>query len=200
MQELSKGTIVELIGNTSPKNFKGDDFKYAPQFLAQTCAATDGDFNDRFPVVVDILRSAKAIGIDFVVDAGNVKIYPRSSLNSGLTGGLWNLATSMCVYLTIALSRYQNLKIGQLQTTSPAPAPAPVPAPAPALTPVPEVEKKCWCVVNGKLAEKASTGHRCGYFDGYMGKTEMINGKVEHIRVQCMYIGQCMTKGCLHAH
>lgn len=186
MQELSKDTIVELIGNTSPKNFKGDDFKHAPQFLARTCAATDKEFNDRFPAVVDILRSAKAIGIDFVVDAGNVKIYPRSSLNSGLTGGLWNLATSMCVYLTIALSRYQNLKIGQVQTTSPAPAP--------------EVEKKCWCVVNGKLAEKASTGHRCGYFDGYMGKTEMINGKVEHIRVQCMYIGQCMTTGCIYAH
>lgn len=166
---------------SSGPQFEGENFRNALSYLFNMCCSDDKAFVVQLQGVSNILAGAEKLGIIYKVVSGGVVLDPTCTLSVGLM----KMAVSMCQFLTIVLVREKNLMHSEVQK------------------PVPKVEKKsqeCWCVVNGKPVANASTGHRCGFQDGKMGVTIMIDGQIETHPVPCSYKNNCQTKNCIFEH
>lgn len=181
---VTNAMLDELLAkaNSSSPQFKGEDFHHALPVLFKMCCSDDKTFTSNLHAISNILDGAKSLGIVYTLVEERVALDPSCSLSVGLM----KTAASLCNYLTIVLIRKRNLLHLEPKTT-----------------PAPKPEKKtqeCWCVVNGRPAPNASTGHRCGFQDGKMGITWAIDGQIETHPVPCKDKGKCHTKNCIFDH
>ena len=174
--------IVEEYG-TIPA-FDGNNFKNAPQFLLHTSIVKDYTFNELFPGVAGTIIGAKNQGIIFAVVNGQVII----EKNSKPGPMIMKIAEEMLPYLKIILSR-RVLKVKTAKVVKQD------------MIKLPVAESECWCVENNVVQERADTPHRCGYLDGFMGVTMMIDDQLEHHPAPCQHGSKCYNKKkCLYSH